>query len=204
MPIPIILVTVIILSILLRQRMAYTSQKVEKEKQAFIKREQEANQTRKQDISSLNYIKIPLDTLPMNHTDEALIRFQDRILALSKEQILNLSGFSNTDLKLKYGVANINFLSKCDSNYTQLVNTLYKWASRLYELNLKSDAKAVLEYGIQCNTDISKHYTLLAIIYREENAFEKIDELSEKAGHLSTLMKESILSSLNEIKNSIR
>lgn len=204
MPIPIILITVIILTILLRQRMAYTSRKVEKEKQAFLKREQEANQTRKQDVSSLNYIKIPLDTLPMSSIDETLIPFQDRILALSKEPILNLGEFSNTDLKLKYGAANINFLSNCDSNYTQLINTLYKWANRLYELNLVDDAKAVLEYGVQCNTDMSKHYTLLAIIYKEENALDKIDELSEKAEHLSTLMKESILASLKEIKNSIR
>lgn len=177
------------------------SRKAKIEKDAYWKKEREANNTRKVDITGLDYIIIPIDRLPfVDDTDEVQKALQASVKALSKEPILNLTGFSNTDLKLQYGVANITFLSVCDSNYTQLVNSLYKWGSYLDSINKISEAITVLEFGIQCKTDNSKHYLLLANLYIKTNVPNKIDDLIIVAESLQTIMKESILSNLRKIK----
>ncbi len=200
----IVLGIVLVLYLWIKYDTVRHNQNVQKEKDAFWNREYLANETRKKDISHLNYIKIPLDELPfMESTDTNLISIQETIKTLSTSSILNLSGISNTDLKLEYGVANINFLTQCDNNYTQLINSLYKWADYLYQQNEINKSKIVLEFAIECGSDLSKVYTLLATIYKELNSIEKIDELIHKANNLNTLMKDSIIKSLKDIRNSI-
>ncbi len=180
---------------------AKANRKIQEEKNAFWEKENVSNTTRKVDISGLDYLVIPIDCLPFTETtDEVLISLQNSITALSQRPILNLTGLSNTDLKLKYGVANITLLSEYDSNYTLLVNSLYQWGSYLYEHEKIPEATTVLEFGVQCKTDVSKHYLLLATIYKDANKPEKIDNLILVANSLQTLMKDSILSALKEIK----
>lgn len=201
----VIIVTLVMLSffIWIQTGKRKANRKVMDERNKFWEKERQANATRKTDISELNYITIPLDRLPFTETkEEELLSVQNSVKALSKEHILNLTGISNTDLKLKYGTANINFLSECDSNYTLLVQDIYKWGEYLYNRKQFRDAAGVLEFGVECKTDISKNYILLARIYKETdaNAAQKIDALIQTAESLSTLMKDSIINSLKEIK----
>ena len=167
---------------------------------SFWEREYAANQVIKKDISHLDYIKIPLDSLPLNHSsDETLSVFEKNITALESEPVLNLSDMTNTDLKLNYGVANLEFLSKCDQNFVTLTKTLYEWGQALYDLHYVEDAVTVLEYGIQCETDISGHYTLLASIYQERGEDFKIQNLILAAEKTHTLMKDSIIKKLKSL-----
>ncbi len=199
---PLVLI-IIVLYLIMKLDSNKANKKVIKEKQEFWNKEYKSNEIRKKDISSLPFIKIPLNELPMKDTtDETLLALQHSITNLSKVSILNLTGISNTDLKLQYGVANLTFLSECDNNYTLLVNSLYKWGSYLYELGYINDAKIVLEYGITCNTDISKNYILLANIYKEQNTPNKINNLLDTISNLNTINKESLLRLVKEIKNS--
>ena len=56
----------------------------------FREREQEANWTRKQDISNLAYIKLPLDTLPLGKfDDEILASYESALRDLSTQPICN-------------------------------------------------------------------------------------------------------------------
>jgi len=197
----IVLGFVLFLFIWLRFGGSKATRKLQKDSDTFWGNETLSNSTRKVDISGLDYISVPIDRLPFTETtDEILISLQKIITTLSQERILNLAGFSNTDLKLKYGVANITLLSEYDNNYTLLVYNLYKWGLYLYEHEKVLEAIVVLEYGIQCKTEVSKNYLLLATIYKDTNAVEKIDELILVAETLQTLMKDSILSDLKEIK----
>ena len=74
----------------------------------FWQRENEANHTRRQDISGLPYINIPLEQFPVGiFEDDALKEDEKKLLALSEKKILNLGGITNTELKLLYGAANL-------------------------------------------------------------------------------------------------
>lgn len=166
----------------------------------FWDRERRANETRKQPIDSLPCITIPLEQLPMGpDADETIAACQKRIRALSSKKIINLSGKSNTDIKLEYGAANLNELSACDQNYTDLVRTLYKWGDALFKKGCTEDAITVLEYGVSCKTEVRNHYVLLAQIYKNQQEFYKIEELIHTAGTLDSIRTPSILRSLNEL-----
>ena len=170
---------------------------------AFWEKENRANMTRKKDISSLDYIKIPLETLPFPETGNIEIsEAQEKLRFLAAKKIVNFTGITNTDLKLAYGAPNINLLTEFDQNYTELVRTLYKYGRLLSEAGFSADARAVLEYGLAVHTDVSANYTLLAAIYKEENDISRIDFVIEQAKSLNSMTKDSLLSSLMAIRDS--
>lgn len=182
----------------------YNNKKSEKKrlqaKKEYFDRESIANCTRKQPIDDLDYISIPLDRLPTNVCpDDAVIKeCLSDINRLSEDKIVNFTGLTNTDLKLQYGPANLPFLQKCDLCYTHLVRVLQDWAKRLYDLDYHDDALTVLQFSLECKTDISSAYYLTADIYQEKGTPEKINELIELAGSINSLMKNSIIENLKE------
>ena len=165
----------------------------------FRQREQEANWTRKQDISNLAYIKLPLDTLPLGRfQDETLASYESALRDLATQPICNLNGISNTDLKLRYGAANLNALSQCDTNYSTLVSLLANYGEKLFELSHPEEAKQVLEYSLSLGSDVGKAYELLATIYDYEGQPEKINALYESAEKITSIRRNSILRKLEE------
>lgn len=167
----------------------------------FRKKEQEANWTRKQDISNLDYIRLPLDTFPLGRYEDATLReYEDALRDLSAQPICNLNGISNTDLKLRYGVANLSALSQCDTNYSTLLSLLANYGEKLYELSHPEEAKQILEYALSIGTDVGKNYDLLASIYKYEGHPEKIDVLYEYAQKINSIRRNSILRKLDAHK----
>lgn len=167
----------------------------------FWTKEQEANWTRRQDISDLPYIHVPLDALPLGKFDaEALNGFEDRLRELTAQPICNLNGISNTDLKLRYGAANLPALSECDTNYSTLLSLLANYGEKLYELSHRDEAKQVLEYALSLKTDVGKTYELLAAIYEEEGRPGQLDALRAAANELVSIRKNSILRKLDARK----
>ena len=60
-----------------------------------------------------------MDALPDNERAE---EYRSLLTSLSTQPVVNLTGFTNTDLKLEYGTANITCLTEYDQNYTLLEN----------------------------------------------------------------------------------
>ena len=168
----------------------------------YWKRERQANLTPKKDLSSLDYILIPIKELPfVDHPEsKALENIQKEILNLSKEPIVNIGNVSNTDLKLKYGVANLKHLILCDNNYINLIRLLQEWGLYYYDCQMYSFAQTILEYAISCKTDLHKTYILVAKVYLHTNQSEKIDTLIETITLLKSLNKEKTIISLKELK----
>lgn len=191
-------------------------------KDAFWKREEEANHTRRKSLDNLPYITIPPEELPLachitddaadvrNTGDTADVRNTDDAAAneaiseeckeilrsLSTQKIVNLTGYTNTDLKLSYGTANITCLTEYDQNYTLLVSTLQKWAEALYRGGAKKECRQVLEYAVSVGTDVSHTYFLLADLYDEEGESDLKCSLIEKASGLSSLSSKVIVRTL--------
>lgn len=170
------------------------------EEKRFWDRERLANQTRRKSLDGLDYIKIPLDRLPMHllEDDEKVSEYHRIIQELSGQPIVNLTGFSNTDLKLEYGTANITALTEYDQNYTFLVSTLQQWADLLYQAGQINAAREILEFAVSTRTDVSRTYDLLADIYIRDGQKDRLPALIDTAEELNSLNREVILRHLKE------
>lgn len=169
----------------------------------FWEKEAAANGTRRKSLENLTYIQIPFDILPMEaFPDDPVIKeCHETLKALSASPIVNLTGISNTDLKLAYGAPNIELLSQYDQRYTLLVRTLQTWADALYQKGHTNAAGQVLEFAIKTRTDVSGSYKLLSTIYQETGQPEKIKSLIPVAESLNSPMKKHIVHSLEELIN---
>ena len=167
---------------------------------AFWDRETAANYVRKKDISNLPYIIIPLEKFPIGiEKNDELLEYESALKQLSEKKILNLSSQTNTDLKLAYGPANLPALSEYDQNFATLCTTLSAYGERLLALGHEDEARAVLEYGVEIGSDISKTYLTLAGIYQKHGLTTELAHLKECAEKLDSIMKRTILTRLAEI-----
>lgn len=135
----------------------------------------------------------------METDDTMLLEYQEKIRMLAGKKIINFTGLSNTDLKYKYGTANITILTQYDENFTKLARELYNWGRYLYEHQFTDEAVTVLEYAISCKTDVSGNYKLLANIYKERGDSNKIHALLDHARDIPSLMKNTIIASLENL-----
>ncbi len=118
-----------------------------------------------------------------------------------EKKAVNLTGITNTDLKLTYGAANITLLMEYDQNYTLLVRTMQKWADLLIRAGYRREAVPILEFCVETRTDISSTYRALAAIYRERGETDKIAHLREVADGLNSAMRPAILRMLDKISD---
>ncbi len=196
--IPIILVVFILFLVFVNMRYRKSNKETKEREDAFWERERMANATRRKDITNLPYITIPKEILPQSLHTSAIDKL--KALAESEDKILNLTGKSNTDLKLEYGVANLEELSACDERFTLLVTALSEVAKDLLEAKQTDEAKAILEFAVKIQADAKSIYLMLAQLYCESNETAKIDSLIASAGDLNSLSKNSIIAELNARK----
>ena len=168
----------------------------EDKERKFWERERESNFTRKKSLDNLNYVTIPESILHMTPMTEEIESFLRDLKDLSTYKIVNLTGFTNTDLKLEYGTANINILSDYDFHYTKLVTILQKLAELLHENSNDADAIHVLEFAVSTGTDVSKSYYLLAKLYHDAGTPEKITNLINQAQSIRSMLKDTIVQNL--------
>ncbi len=198
MPIPLIIIIAILCLILMHN--INRSKRLTKERtDQFWKQEAAADNTRKKDISSLDYIYIPIETLPFGvDTTKEVTALEDTLRRLDSTKILNLSSYTNTELKLEYGVANLTYLSECDERFTLLIRTLYQWAVLLQEHDFINEAVQVAEYSIEIGSDISGCYYMLADYYQAIGNTEAIQNLQKSADSIQGLQADLIKNYLNK------
>ncbi len=172
---PTILLLVLLFCVWVRYERKKSTKIDTEAREAFIDTEKKANMARSRDISNLDYIKVPLHKLPLTKgSDDTLDEYIDSLLEISQKPILNLSKFSNTELKLQYGIANFERLSEYDENFFSLIKTLASYGCSLYEAKRLEDAKAVLEYAVSIGSDMKVSFLTLAKIYADEEKEQKI------------------------------
>lgn len=192
----------IVFIIWLSYELSKARQRSAKARDIYWEREAAANNTRRKPLDDLDYIHIPFDSLPMDimKEDETVAECHQALYYLAESPIVNFTGYSNTDLKLKYGTPNIGLLTRYDQNYTTLVNTLQKWAEKLYESGHITQAKQILEFSISTNTDVSGSYRILADIYSREGNEDGIGHLLERAENLQSASRNIIVRTLQEFR----
>lgn len=172
--------------------------------QDFWARERAANSTRRKSLDDLEYIRLPMERFPMTLLAEVpkVEDYKQIILTLKDLPIVNFTGISNTELKLRYGAPNIDLLAQYDQNYTLLVRTIQQWAQALYDAGYVEEACQMLEFSVSTGTDISGTYRLLCRIYQEQNTPEKIGSLYPVAEVLNSAMQKTIVRILQEADRS--
>ncbi|MBE5823108.1 MAG: hypothetical protein E7308_03450 [Butyrivibrio sp.] len=203
------LATFILFIVLFNIRLRLASRKEEQQEEKFWDRELRSNSVRKKSLDTLEYVHLPYDLLPFGTAgdDENLQEIEDELTALKDLKIVNLTGITNTDLKLEYGTANITALTEYDQNYTSLVIALQKWGDALYTLGRFEDAASVLEFAVKTRTDITATYRLLIDMYKtklglnEQEIQRKLDGLVPIANSLNSLSRSTILKLLEPSDN---
>ncbi|HIW81608.1 MAG TPA: hypothetical protein H9742_08845 [Candidatus Acetatifactor stercoripullorum] len=196
----VVLASLILFILILSMLLSKKSRESKKAEALFWERERLADSVRRKPLDHLDYIKIPLDTFPLNLMEEnpEVRECVDILKTLSTQPIVNLTGYSNTDLKLEYGTANITALSDYDQNYTVLVRTLQKWADLLWDNGFVSQAAAIMEFAVSTKTDISRTYYRLAEYYCANGQKDKISFLVQTAQSLHSANSKAIVRTLQE------
>ncbi|MBP3273868.1 MAG: hypothetical protein J6L93_02580 [Butyrivibrio sp.] len=203
------LATFILFIVLFNIRIRLVSRKEEQKEEKFWDRELRSNSVRKKSLDTLEYVHLPYDLLPFGTAgdDENLKEIENELTALKDLKIVNLTGITNTYLKLEYGTANITALTEYDQNYTSLVIALQKWGDALYTLGRFEDAASVLEFAVKTRTDITATYRLLIDMYKtklglnEQEIQRKLDGLVPIANSLNSLSRSTILKLLEPSDN---
>jgi len=194
------LASFIIFILVLSHRIRRQRNESARSEKSFWDREQSANSVRRKSLENLDYIKIPVENFPNNlmTEDETVADCISIINNLSEQKIVNFTGYTNTDLKLEFGTANIDLLSAYDQNYTLLVTTLQKWADALWNADHKKEAVIIMEFAISTRTDISRTYYKLAEYYSANGQKDKISALIDTAETLRSANRKSIVRTLQE------
>ncbi len=198
-----VLTSVILFIIVLFYFIKKSSREADNALENFRKRESEADNTRKKPLDDLNYITIPDEIFRMNRdSDDNDCRSAVKVFdSLKDQKIVNLTGISNTDLKLAYGAPNLPILAQYDQNYTVLARSLDRYASFLTKSGNTDDAVKVLEFAVETGSDISSTYKQLVALYQSNGIKDKIPSLKEKASSLNSVMSPSILRYLDSVSD---
>ena len=120
-------------------------------------------------------------------------------MALSEKPMLNLTGISNTDLKLEYGTANLELLSQYDTNFTNFVALLPEFTEELQAAGHTEHAQTLLEFAVSVKADSRKIYKQLADIYVQKQQSNKLEWLMESAKGLPTFAQNAIIKELSSM-----
>ena len=171
----------------------------EQESKDFWAREQEANQTRKKDISNLPLLHVSEEEIPVADTDnDSVLYYVGQVKEIIKNPMMDFSDYTNTDLKLAYGVGNFKVLCEYDENFNHFLLALTNLARACTEAGLYSEAEQTFllafHYGSQKMTD----YTSLADIYLHLEEPEKISALIRNVEDGPLPHKEALIQALEQ------
>jgi hypothetical protein len=195
------LASIVLLAFVIHRAIKKGNMTAKSTEKSFWERERAANNVRRKSLDNLNYIDVALDQLPVDVLmDRGDVReCVEQLKALSGQKVVNFTGFTNTDLKLNYGTANISLLTEYDQNYTLLVRTLQKWADLLLKSGYIREGRQVMEYAISIGTDVSKTYYELAMLYLAHGESDRITELMRAAEALHSNSRHFIVKRLEEM-----
>lgn len=189
-----------IIIIFLAIRYRSNQQHQDEMQEEFWSMEATANATPSVDLNNLTYITIPLDKFPLGFSkEEEILSLEAQLKDLSTKPLLNLTGKTNTELKLTYGVPNLEKMAEIGENFDNLTIILRDYAKALLDHKMIAEAITVLEFGAGIGTDISQHYIMLGQCYITLGKTDKVQHLIDKISQSNLLLAPSIVRQLNEL-----
>ncbi len=165
----------------------------------FWAREARANSTRKKDISDIPLLHVKESEIPVADTEnESILYYIGHIRELIKTPMADLSEYSNTDLKLAYGVGNFKLLSEYDENFNNFLMALSNLARTYTQEGLLSNAEQTYRLALHYGSRRVSDYTELAEIYLKMDQPEHVTALIEETEKSMHPRKSSLIQALQE------
>lgn len=165
----------------------------------FWAKEEEANRTRKKDISHLPLIHVEESELPCIDTeDESVLYYIGQLKKIIKMPMMDLSEYTNTDLKLAYGVGNFKTLSDYDETFHNFLTDLSCLGRACSHAGLYDDAIQAYELAFHYGSAKLSDYEDLAGVYLAMDEPAKVSELIQKVEAGTHPRKFSISASLKQ------
>lgn len=207
MGIPTIFILFLIFLFIFHHNLKKTERLTAMKRKDFWENEEKSMFTRKSQIEDNNYIVLDISGIIHNNREyflelghPELFKYQELIFSLSNEQMLNLSNMSNSEIRLKYGVANFSHIEACENNYNRLIKAIYMLGKGYYDLEKYPEAISVLEAGIKINSDISDHILLLAELYAMNKDVFNFNEIKIYSENIESLTKTKLSKGFTDIK----
>lgn len=177
------------------------SQRLDKKRSdEFWAREAEANSTRKKDISHLPLLHVQESEIPLADTDEpSVLSYIGDIRDLIKKPMADLSEYTNTDLKLSYGVGNFKLLSEYDENFNHFLLSLSGLAEAYTEAGFVAEAQDTYRLALYYGSQRVSDYTGLAELYIRTDQPEQAAALIQEVEAGAHPHKEPLLQALRAI-----
>lgn len=198
--IPVYLICFLIFIVWLFYEQRKSENQDKKNSEDFWAREAEANRTRKKDISQLPLLHVQESEIPLAETEnESILYYIGHIRNLIKTPMIDLSEFSNTDLKLAYGVGNFKQLSEYDENFNHFLLALSNLALSYTEAGFLSEAQDTYRLAFYYGSQKVSDYTGLADVYLRMEQPERITALIQEVENGAHPRKESVIQALQEV-----
>lgn len=196
--------TIVIIAGFIFVFMKITSEKPGDGIRSFREKERRADSTLKQPLDNLPFIQVPLDSIPSPEpaVNEKCAALLNELNTLAGKKIVNLTGISNTDLKLTYGAPNLPILTEYDQNFTSLCMNLHELGCEYKLTGHEDEAIATFNAAVSVGTDISGTYTTLAEMYAEKGLYVEIQRLINCADNIRSLTRTSTIKKLQNILDS--
>ena len=202
-PIPSLFICFLIFIVWMHYEKRKSDKKQAQASQKFWQREEEANHARNRDISDLPLF-VPLEgDIPFPETtDENAVYYQKRVRDSLELPMKNLSKYSNTDLKLAYGVGNFKTLSEYDANFNNFLMNLSNLGSAYHAIGLYEEAADIFRYCLICGSEKARDYKALADAYVSMGNSGRISELITEVENSELPRKSTLVESLRAIQKS--
>ena len=202
--IPVFIVCFVIFIAWTQYEMKKSSKKNQEIEDAFWAREEQANHAPKQDISSLPLLHFEESVIPVApdgtfSEEDDITGYINNLKALIKKPMIDLSEYTNTDLKLAYGIGNFKTLSDYDDNYNSflllMTNLARGYARRkMYDLAVKTYRSA-----LECGSAKLADYTGLAESCIAMDNPSAVSDLIREVEAMDNPRKDGIIDALKRI-----
>ncbi len=167
---------------------------------AYVDREREANLTIGKKLTEDLFIVPKIDNLPFRPYEDTeenkkILKLQATV---SRKATLPMLKFdkvqTNTDLKLQYGINNLERIGGYEENYNAYIKSLVEWGELLLNQQQYPEAETVFLSALQFGSDLSANYIGLAKLYSEQGQTAKLAALKTQVEQSHLSMKQKILS----------
>lgn len=206
MGIPTIFIAFVIFIIVFRYKIHKNTEFNKKKQVDFWSKESDSHAVRKKDIDPSDFLKTNPEAIPTfdasfykSNNMHRLHHSQLQCQGLAKEPLMNLSHMLNSDVRLKYGTAQLPLIETYENNYNSYIQHLSILGNGLLELEYYTEAKRLFEEAISLGSDASHVWINLGTVYHILKDRDALIKLINKATDLDSLMQHKISVHLNEL-----